>query len=311
MKKTLFTICAGALIALTLGGCKQKATQTETEVDSSSVNTFSYTPAKVDSLGKMKAIAVLGATGFDCFIIKIDKDKNWKVLKKDFGVSLVTEGLTSGETIKAKLQDYIKSVLDFGVKGNNIHFVVSSGAQKKDGIKDIIAALKEIGYVVNEVSVEQEAKYAFRDAMPKDFETEGFVVDMGSGNSKIAYMKDGNIETIETYGSKYYKENTDDQTVYDDVKKKLSAIPAANCEKLFIIGGVPSKMAGVFKKGEEQFTILSTTTSDYDKLIEEKGEQVKCGINIYKAILDATDVKQVVFDWDGNFSIGVLLEMPY
>ena len=34
---------------------------------------------------------------------------------------------------------------------------------------------------------------------------------------------------------------------------------------------------------------------------------MKAGLNIYKAILDATGVKQVVFDWDANFTIGFLL----
>jgi hypothetical protein len=36
----------------------------------------------------------------------------------------------------------------------------------------------------------------------------------------------------------------------------------------------------------------------------------KAGLNIYKAIADATDCKTFVFDWDANFSIGFLLELP-
>ena len=36
----------------------------------------------------------------------------------------------------------------------------------------------------------------------------------------------------------------------------------------------------------------------------------KAGINIYKAIADATGTNQFVFDWDANFTIGFLLSLP-
>jgi hypothetical protein len=33
-------------------------------------------------------------------------------------------------------------------------------------------------------------------------------------------------------------------------------------------------------------------------------------VNIYKAIKDATGTDQFVFDWDANFTIGFLLDLP-
>lgn len=312
MKKNLFMFCVSALFVFALSSCNSKKAEqsSETEKDSVEVESFNYTPAEPVN-GKKKAIVELGASGFNQFIIEVDQDKNWKVLKKEFGSSLVAEGMTDAATIKAKLQDYIQSILNFGVEGKNIHFVVSSGAKKEKLTDDIIASLKGIGYVVNTVSPEQEAKCAFRNALPKGYEDKAFVVDLGSGNTKVSYMKDGQIQTMETFGAKYFEKDTDDKTAYEDVKKQLSAIPTANCETLFLIGGVPFKMAKSQKKGDERFTILSTTISDYDALVKEEGDKMRCGMNIYKAILDATDVKQVVFDWDANFAIGVLLDMPY
>jgi hypothetical protein len=255
----------------------------------------------------MKAVVELGASGFNLFIIEVDKNKNWKSLKKEFGSSLISENMTDVNTVKSKLQDYIKSILDFGVAGKDVHFVVSSGAAKEPIIETITKALKKIGYFVNTVTPEQEAKYAFDCTLPKGYEGKAFVVDLGSGNTKVSYISGNKIVAAETYGAKYLQKNIDDQTAYDDAKAKVSGIPASNKETLFLIGGVPFKMAKMLKKGDERFTVLSTNLSDYDDLAKEEGDKMKAGLNIYKAILDATGVKQVVFDWDANFTIGFLL----
>ena len=92
---------------------------------------------------------------------------------------------------------------------------------------------------------------------------------------------------------------------------KLAGIPEQNCKTLFLIGGVPFKMAKMQKKGDERYTVLSTKISDYDELIKKEGDKMKSGINIYKAIVDATCAEQVVFDWDANFAIGFLLNMKW
>ena len=45
--------------------------------------------------------------------------------------------------------------------------------------------------------------------------------------------------------------------------------------------------------------------------IAKDDDKNKAGLNIYKGIVDATHPGQVVFDWDANFTIGFLLNMPY
>lgn len=79
---------------------------------------------------KLKGVVELGASGFNSFIIKVDASKNWKLEKADFGASLVYEKLATEDDIKSGLKNYISGMLNYGVTPKDIHFVVSSGAQK-------------------------------------------------------------------------------------------------------------------------------------------------------------------------------------
>lgn len=313
MKKTFISIVLGTILLVGLGSCNSKKTDNGTnwQANGDSITaSFNYTPAEPVN-GKKKAIVELGATGFNMFIVEVDKDKNWKALKKEFGRSLISENMTNAETIKKKLQDYIKEMVDSGVDGRNIHFVVSSGATKKPVIGSITSALKKIGYFVNVVTPEQEAACAWKSAMVKGYEDKAFVVDLGSGNTKVAYYSEGKMKTTETYGAKYFQDKVSDQTAYDDAKAKVSDIPSANCSTLFLIGGVPFDMANAQKKGDERYTVLSTKMSEYAQVAEKKGDKMKAGLNICKAIFKQTGAKQVVFDWDANFAIGFLLNLDY
>ncbi|MGY0040819.1 hypothetical protein [Pedobacter sp. NJ-S-72] len=51
--------------------------------------------------------------------------------------------------IRTGLKDYIGAMFDKGVKSKNIHFVISSGAQKEPKTAAITSELKKMGYVVN------------------------------------------------------------------------------------------------------------------------------------------------------------------
>jgi hypothetical protein len=262
---------------------------------------FEYTPdAPVN--GKLKGVVELGATGFNSFIINVDKQKNWKLEKADFGASLVYEKLTSDQDVKDGLKKYIADMLAFGVSPREIHFVISSGAQKVDITKKIVDYLKGMGYVVNTVTASQEGTLGYRSVMPKDYTEDAFVVDIGSGNTKIAWMDGGQIKNAEAAGAKYFQNNMSDESVYSDVKAKASQIPAKLRKTCFIIGGVPFDLAKQVRNGKERFTILAAPDKYTPK--DAKG---KAGINIYKAVADATDCQQFVFDWDANFTIGFLL----
>jgi len=261
---------------------------------------FNFT-APTPAGGKLKGVVELGATGFNSFIIKVDNQKNWKLEKAEFGVSLVKENLATDEDVKSGLKRFIADMVSYGVGARDIHFVVSSGAAKEAVTQKISAALKGMGYFVNEVTPQQEAKLALRAALPDAYRNKGFVVDIGSGNTKISWLPGG---ALESYGAKYYQDNTSDATVYQDVKSKAGQVPSNLRGTCFIIGGVPYELAKQVRNGKERYTVLKAP-ADYTP----DGAKQKSGLNIYQAIADATGCKQFVFDWDANFTIGFLLNL--
>ncbi len=265
---------------------------------------FNYTPPAPEN-GKLKGVVELGASGFNSFIIRVDPQKNWKLEKSEFGNSLVLENMASDDDVLAGLKRYIGGMLDYGVSGRDIHFVVSSGAAKAENTQKIKRALQKLDYQVNQVNAEQEGTLGLKSVLPKEFEENAFVVDIGSGNTKISWKENGQIKSVETYGSKYFQDNLDDQKVYNEVKEKANQIPSDHRKTSFIIGGVPFEMAKAVRQGKERYTVLNAP--DQYNLDNAKS---KAGVNIYKAIKDATGTDQFVFDWDANFTIGFLLDLP-
>lgn len=256
--------------------------------------------------GKLKGVVELGASGFNSFIINVDAQKNWELKKADFGASLVYDKLTNDTEIKSKLVEYITGMTDYGVLPKNVHFVISSGAQKVPMTAKIIELLKQRGFYVNTVTAESEGKLGAKCALPKTYEGNGFVVDIGSGNTKITWSDKGAVTSLESFGAKYFQDGKTDTDVYADVKTKAAKVPAGKRETCFIIGGVPFELAQQVRQGKERYTVLNAATAyNSDKA------KTKSGINIYKAVSDATGCKEFVFDWDANFTIGFLLGLNY
>lgn len=264
---------------------------------------FSYLPpAPVN--GKMKGVVELGASGFNSFIVTIDSKKTWKLEKAEFGSSLVYENMATDDDVRAGLKNYISNMLSFGVAGKDIHFVVSSGAIKTPETQKIAKGLKTLGYFVNPVTADQEGAYALKCVLPASYANEAFVLDIGSGNTKVSWMEAGEIKSAETYGSKYYQNNVSDKTAYDEAASIATQIPASKRRVCFIIGGIPFEFAKAIRNGKERYTVL-TNPED----IKAEGGKQKSGLNIYKAFADETGCKTFVFDWDANFTIGFLLDL--
>jgi len=267
------------------------------------IKKFEYTPeAPVN--GKLKGVVELGAAGFNSFIIRIDKNKNWTLEKAEFGNSLVYDGMAIYEDVRNGLKKYISGMLDFGVPGKEIHFVVSSGAKSVPATQMIIDELKKMKYFVNEVTPEKEAQLALKSVLPKGFESNAFVVDIGSGNTKISWMEGNKIIGKETFGAKYYNNNTPDAEVATKVKEISKTVPSDKTEYCFIIGGIPFELAKQGREGEERYTVLKNP-GEY----KAEGAKMKSGLNIYKNIIEGTGCKTFVFDWHANFTIGFLLTL--
>jgi hypothetical protein len=266
---------------------------------------FNYVPAAPVG-GKLKGVVELGASGFNSFIVRIDPQRNWKLEKAEFGNSLVLENMATDDDIRRGLKAYIGKMLDYGVGGRDIYFVVSSGAATAEGTKHIMESLKALNYVVHLVTPEQEGTFSLRAAVPPAYADKAFLVDMGSANTKIAWQAQGKTVVSATYGSKYYQQALPDTKVAADVAEKASQVPAARRQTCFIIGGVPYELAKTVRQGQEQFTVLKAP-ADY---APAEGAKLKAGVTIYRALAEATGCQQFVFGWDTNFTIGYLLSQP-
>lgn len=265
---------------------------------------FAYQPEKPVN-GVMKGVVEVGASGFNSFVINMDKEKRWEIVSKDFGESLVYEGLATTDDIRSGLKKYLAGMFDKGVQNRNMHFVISSGAQKEPKTAGIVSELKKMGYVVNQVTPEQEGKLALKSVQPPSYIDNSFVTDIGSGNTKVSWYEGGSLKALEMPGAKYYESGKADDVVYNEVKSKMSALPKAKREVCFIIGGVPYELAKQSRQGEERYTVLNAPGS-----YKADKAKTKAGVNIYKALIDATGCDTFVFDWDANFTIGFLLSLP-
>ena len=274
-----------------------------TRADDTEGREFNYTPEKPIN-GTLRGVVELGATGFNSFIINMDNQKRWEIVSKDFGESLAYEGLATTEDIRAGLKKYISGMFDKGVAKNNIHFVISSGAQKEPKTTIISNELKKMGYVVNNVSPDQEAKFGLKATIPPQFADNSFMVDIGSGNTKVSWADNDNLKTMELPGAKYYEKGTSDEQVYAAVKEQAGKIPEGKRNVGFIIGGVPFTLAKQHRKGDERYTVLKVPSS-----YKAEDKKMASGLNIYKAFVDATKTDTFVFDWDANFTIGFLLSL--
>lgn len=259
---------------------------------------------KVES-GTRKGVIEVGASGFNAFAIISNTSGEYNVIYKKFGESNMYEGMATTSDIRAGLKDYIGQLGNQGVGSGNIHFVVSSGALKNPKTTQIISEIKAKGYVVNTVTAEQEGKYAYKAQIPTGYEDNSMSVDIGSGNTKITWKQDGKLISKETHGAKYLQNNTTDAQAYNDVKVAVQSVPAQYRQNVFIIGGVPFKMASQTCEGSRYITLKDPKY--YSKL--DGDPKFKSGVNIYKAIYETAHPNKVVFDYDTNFTVGFLTSL--
>lgn len=264
---------------------------------------FSYIPEKPVE-GKLMGVVEVGASGFNAFVVNIDKQKRWEIVSQDFGQSLVYEGLATADDISKGLNDYISFMSAKGVERKDMHFLISSGAQKEPKTKAIAAELKKMGLGVKLVSAQQEGEWALKCILPDTFSSKAFITDIGSGNTKLAWVEGNNIEVNEAPGSKYYEKDMKNEDVYNQIKSMAAGIPSAKTEVCFIMGGAPYDLVKQHRNGEERYTVMKNP-EEYSATKPKS----KAGINIYKAVKDATGCKIFVFDWSGNFTIGYLLDL--
>ena len=269
---------------------------------------LSELPTPSTNPGYKAGSIVIGSTGFDAFLVEIDKDKRWKLLKARYNPSRVYEDEVTLEDITNGLRTYYNELVADGVSEENIHLLISSSAAKNPRLIGIRAVLEHIGVNVMAVTAEEEARFALMATIPPKLLQSSFLADIGSGNTKIAWMKNGEIKSEETYGSKYFQSETPDQLVFNEVQKATKRVPETNRATCFVIGGAPYLMVGELEKHRERYSFLLAPSAYQNN----DSERINAGANIYAAIREESGTDLFIFEWDSNFSIGYLLtqEVP-
>jgi hypothetical protein len=292
------------VVAITTDGSTPKTDESEGSAapEGTTNHEFAYTAPEPQN-GTLRGVVEVGASGFNSFTILKDAEGRWEIKSKDFGQSLAYEGLATTEDIRYGLKKYLAIMFEKGVNKSNMHFVVSSGAQKSAQTMSIVNELKKMGYFVNLVTADQEGKLALKATVPPSYLSKSFMVDIGSGNTKISWEEGNGLKSVELPGAKYYEKGLTDEAVYAQVKAAALQIPAEKRGTAFIIGGIPYALAKQDGADTRRYTVLSNPGS------YQAGDNRKqqAGLNIYKAIKDATGTDQFVFDVDANFTIGFLL----
>ena len=291
-----------AIWTLSCSTPSKKEATTEVETTTEVRPPFDFVPPKPEN-GKLMGTIILGSSGFDAFTISVDTAKNWELIEARYGISQVYENEASESAIREGLQAYIQSMVDNGVTTDNIHFLISSSAKENEKVKQIKTNLEALGYSPIEVSAEEEGQYGYYATVPKFYRDKAFAVDIGSGNTKISWLVGENLQTVNSYGSKYHLDDASDKTVYNELVQAALDIPEANIDYAFVIGGAPFQMAKEVRVNDERYTVLGSPES-YASVEDQK---TKNGVNIYEAIRFSTKCEYFVFDWNSNFAIGYLL----
>jgi hypothetical protein len=204
--------------------------------------TFVYKHDEPES-GQLHGIVELGTSGFNSFVVNMDSQNRWKLVAREFGESLVYEGMATTEDIRLGLKKYMANMFNSGVSSLNMHFVVSSGALKQQKTIAILNELQKMGYRVNKVTPEQEARFIYKATVPPPYVANSFMLDIGSGNTKVSWDEGGALQTLELPGSRYFERGLSDEMVYATVKNSIGKVPAAKRQICFVTGGVPATLA--------------------------------------------------------------------
>lgn len=110
-------------------------------------------------------------------------------------------------------------------------FVVGSSGVAKASNKDVFAqkVTALTAQAMDFVTPEKEAEYAFLASVPPKYRKDALLIDIGSGNTKLAYRNGDEIKTLEIpYGSvslkKEMQEKQNADFSSDDYKKKITAL---------------------------------------------------------------------------------------
>ena len=253
--------------------------------------------------GKLLGIIELSYSGFNSFVVEIDEQDRWSLEKAVYEESFIEQGKITLDHVLSRLTYFKSEMSKLGLNENDINLVVSSSAYKNQKVKEITDQLRALNIGLISINPEQEAAYAFYATVPKNLGDKSFLIDIGSGSSKISWVENGQVVAVETYGSKHYLQDISEIDVYHAMKEALAQIPAQSKSLCFLVGGTAYQLAKTTDARAGRYTILEHPDK-YQSLKEQK----LAGLSIYNALWSEATYNYI-FDWDANFTIGILMNV--
>ncbi|MEQ6168861.1 hypothetical protein AAOE16_16805 [Ekhidna sp. MALMAid0563] len=304
--KLFIKVCFIFLILLTSCGVK-KSSKEETKPRPPKEQavlekpSFDYQP-RVPENGELNAVIELGSLGLNYFIVEIDNDGCWRLERSSYGRSNFIYGVNTNAEIIANIKTFKNEIVNYGVNPKNIHLIASSSVVKSEDIPALNSQLTDVSLKIESINAADEARYALLATVPREFIDESFIVDIGSGNTKLAWVEKDDTLSVEIHGSKYFLSEVQDTTVFREVRDALLQVPEKNRNLCFMLGG----MIFEFVKGEVEGSDDRYFVLDPPNEYPIDNEKLKAANVIYNALyLEPTF--SYIFDRDSNFSIGYLV----
>lgn len=293
-------------IALLIGcgpknsGGESASKPANTEVEE--VRVFDYQPQKPVN-GILKAVIEIGALGLNYFIVEADKQGRWSLVKSSFERSNIIYGVNTTSEIISTINGFREEIVRSGVNKENIHLLASSSVIKLEDVPTLNKSLEMTGFQLVSVSAEDEAIYALLATIPREFIGESFLVDIGSGNTKLAWVQNSDTLNLESHGSKYFLNDVHDTTVFREVREAVLQIPETNRNLCFMIGGTIYDLVKDKAEVGNRYYVLEAPSA-----YPTQNEKQKAGNILYNALY-VQPTYSYIFDIESNFSIGYLLSL--
>lgn len=302
--KLLAHLCFISIILVACGTKKQETSSKKNQSISkpTEIRTFDYQSLKPVN-GQLKAVIEIGSLGLNYFVIEIDDKGRWELVDSDYGRSNIIYGVSSRNEILATINKFKKEIQNAGVKAKNIHLIASSSVGKIEDTILLKEELSKTGLNLVAINSKEEAQLALMATIPKEFVDESFLVDIGSGNTKISWVQENDTLSTEIHGSKYFLGDVQDTTVFREVRDALLKVPRKNRNLCFILGGMIYELAKDDMKPDERYFVLDPPSS-----YPTSNERLKAANIIYSALyLEPTF--SYIFDSKSSFPIGYLISL--
>lgn len=304
--KSFLQVCCVTIMLFSCGSEKQSTntgSRSIVQPEASELREFDYQPPKPVN-GQLYAAIELGAIGLNYFVIEIDKEQRWALKKSSFARSNIIYGINTTKEILKNIGEFRNEILDFGVASENIHIIASSSAIKADIIGMLKSELSKQNLQLKYIESAAEGRYALAATIPKEFISESFLVDIGSGNTKLSWIENNDTLSIDIHGSKYFLGDVQDTTVFREVRDAILEIPESNRYLCFMLGGMIYEFEkDQIDQNENRYFVLKSP-NEYPA----DNEKLRAANVIYNALY-LKPTYSYIFDSKSNFSIGYLIDL--